>query len=125
MARDHDHNPDPNTNAARIVAESMMPSEKPPADVEAAATITELPNATWSVTKPIPVVIQIDGDDCIATFFDANISSGGDTPQEAFKNLHELMLSKLKLFESLPENRLGREPSKQLAVLRKHIGKVS
>jgi len=36
MARDQDHNPDPNTNAARIVAESMMPSEKPADDVEAA-----------------------------------------------------------------------------------------
>jgi len=36
MARDHQHNPDPNANAARIVSESMMPSEKLPDDVEAA-----------------------------------------------------------------------------------------
>lgn len=36
MAHDNDHNPDPNANAARIVSESMLPSEKPPSDVEAA-----------------------------------------------------------------------------------------
>jgi hypothetical protein len=36
MPRDNEHNPDPNANAARIVSESMMPSEKLPEDVEAA-----------------------------------------------------------------------------------------
>jgi len=36
MPRDHQHNPDPNANAARIVRESTGTAEKPPADVEAA-----------------------------------------------------------------------------------------
>lgn len=36
MARDHQHNPDPNVNAARIVGEAMAGSEPLPADVEAA-----------------------------------------------------------------------------------------
>jgi hypothetical protein len=36
MARDKQHNPDPNANAARIVSESMIPSERPPAELEAA-----------------------------------------------------------------------------------------
>ena len=36
MARDTHHNPDPNANAARIVSESMMPTETLPDDVEAA-----------------------------------------------------------------------------------------
>jgi hypothetical protein len=36
MPRDHQHNPDPNANAAKIISESMMPSEKLPGDVEAA-----------------------------------------------------------------------------------------
>ena len=45
MTRDHQHNPDPNENAARIVAESIAKIEgaptDPPADMEAAC-------AEWS-----------------------------------------------------------------------------
>jgi hypothetical protein len=36
MARDHDHNPDPNANAARIVREATAGDDQLPADVEAA-----------------------------------------------------------------------------------------
>ena len=36
MTRDHQHNPDPNTNAARIVRESTGTADKPPANMEAA-----------------------------------------------------------------------------------------
>ncbi|MCE9545027.1 MAG: hypothetical protein K8T25_05850 [Planctomycetia bacterium] len=35
MSRDHQHNPDPNQNAARIVGESARDTTAPPADVEA------------------------------------------------------------------------------------------
>jgi hypothetical protein len=36
MTRDHQHNPDPNVNAARIVRESTAGDKPLPADVEAA-----------------------------------------------------------------------------------------
>lgn len=36
MGRDHQHNPDPNLNAARIVGESTRDTTATPADVEAA-----------------------------------------------------------------------------------------
>jgi hypothetical protein len=36
MPRDHQHNPDPNQNAARIVGEAAGPAEQPAADLEAA-----------------------------------------------------------------------------------------
>src|SRR5690606_36051413 len=36
MTRDHQHNPDPNQNAARIVAESTSGSTATPGDLEAA-----------------------------------------------------------------------------------------
>jgi hypothetical protein len=36
MTRDHQHNPDPNVNAHRIVAESTRDDSKLPADLEAA-----------------------------------------------------------------------------------------
>jgi hypothetical protein len=36
MAKDQQHNPDPNQNAARIVRESTSTTEQPAADLEAA-----------------------------------------------------------------------------------------
>lgn len=36
MPRDHQHNPDPNINAARIVAEATRDEKSQPADVESA-----------------------------------------------------------------------------------------
>lgn len=36
MPRDHQHNPDPNQNAARIVREATASAEQLPADLEAA-----------------------------------------------------------------------------------------
>jgi hypothetical protein len=36
MTRDHQHNPDPNQNAARIVRESTAETTSPLADLEAA-----------------------------------------------------------------------------------------
>jgi hypothetical protein len=36
MARDHQHNPDPNVNAARIVRDSKRGEDQLPVDVEAA-----------------------------------------------------------------------------------------
>jgi hypothetical protein len=36
MTRDHQHNPDPNVNAARIVRDSTSEEDRLPADVEAA-----------------------------------------------------------------------------------------
>jgi hypothetical protein len=36
MSRDHQHNPDPNETATRIVRESTGTTNKPPAELEAA-----------------------------------------------------------------------------------------
>jgi len=36
MARDNQHNPDPNVNASRIVAEAARDEKSQPADVESA-----------------------------------------------------------------------------------------
>ena len=36
MTRDHQHNPDPNVNAARLVRESTASTDQPPADLEPA-----------------------------------------------------------------------------------------
>ena len=41
MTRDHQHNPDPNTNAARIVAESAAGTAATPDGLEAAGVMAE------------------------------------------------------------------------------------
>jgi len=75
----------------------------------------------YELLRPITVAIREDGDGYMATFYDANISTAGDTEQEAFENLKSLILD---VFDSLareqPE-RLGPEPQRQMAVLRSFL----
>lgn len=75
----------------------------------------------YEVLRPLAVVIEPSGSEFAASFFDANISTSGDTEQEAFENLKNLVLD---IFDSLSREepgRLGPEPSRQLAVLRSFI----
>ena len=56
MARDNEHNPDPNVNAARIVAESTTDNSTSPGDVEEAWTewsrhIQNVDERTWSLLR--------------------------------------------------------------------------
>jgi len=66
MSRDHQHDPDPIETAARIVSESMIPSVKPPEDLEAAW-------AEWS--KSIQKVDE-RGMTLLRAAFEAGWSSG-------------------------------------------------
>ncbi len=82
--------------------------------------IATLDPEPYDLIGSIPVVIrQIDGEH-VATFFDANINTSGDTEQEAFESLKSFMID---VFEELEksEGTLGPELRKQLAVLRKVI----
>jgi predicted RNase H-like HicB family nuclease len=78
----------------------------------------------YSLLKPMSVLIEDFEDGYLASFFDANIGTSGETEQEAFENLKSLVLD---MFDSLsreaPE-RLGPEPARQLAVLRSFIRAV-
>jgi hypothetical protein len=75
----------------------------------------------YTLLKPMSVLIEDSEDGYLASFFDANIGTSGETEQEAFENLKSLVLD---IFDSLsreaPE-RLGPEPARQLAVLRSFI----
>lgn len=76
----------------------------------------------YQLLAPIRVTLETDGHEgCLASFFDANISTTGDTEQEAFDNLKNLILD---VFDSLGKERperLGPEPRRQLEVLRSLI----
>lgn len=76
----------------------------------------------YQLLAPISVAIESDDHgDYIASFFDANISTSGETEQEAFDNLKNLILD---IFDSLSKERperLGPDPRRQLEVLRSFI----
>ncbi len=79
--------------------------------------ITSLAPEPLSLSQPIFVVVQPDGDEFCATFFDANINASGDTQTEAVDNLKEILVSTYRRYSSLGESKLGPGPRKQLAVL--------
>ena len=59
------------------------------------------------VTNPIPVTIEPDGGGYIASFMDANIASGGDTVQDAFESLQDILASSFCIAEQRSEGELG------------------
>jgi hypothetical protein len=77
----------------------------------------------FELRKEIKAVIEESEDEYIASFYDANVSAGGCTQQEALDNLKENLLSRFDYLESLPAKKLGPGPKKQLAVLREFIGR--
>jgi hypothetical protein len=83
--------------------------------------ITTLAPEPYQLLKDIPVVVQPVGDEFVATFFDANISTAGDTQEEAVSNVRSLILDTFEYFESEPPEALGPEPTRQFGVLRNFL----
>lgn len=83
--------------------------------------ITTLAPEPFDVLRDIPVVVQAVDDGFTATFFDANISTSGDTQEEGVSNLKSLIVDIFEDLQSEPPKRLGPEPSRQLMVLRSFI----
>lgn len=83
--------------------------------------IVSLAPEPLTLRQPIFVVVQPEGDEFSATFFDANINASGDTQTEAVDNLKEILVSTYRRFSTLGEDKLGPGPRKQLAVLQSVI----
>lgn len=75
----------------------------------------------YDVKRAIPVSLQRRSDGFLASFVEANVNSSGDTQQEAFANVKELILDVFDSLSSLPPSKLGPGPARQLAVLRDFI----
>ena len=83
--------------------------------------ITTFTPEPYSVKKPIPVCVQRGAGGFMASFADANINASGETQQEAYANLRELILDIFDSLTALPESKLGSGPRRQLAVLREFV----
>lgn len=61
----------------------------------------------FEVTREFSVVIQPEEDGFVAALFDANISSSGDTQEEALANVKDLILMIFQGFEDEDDSELG------------------
>jgi hypothetical protein len=83
--------------------------------------ITTFGSTSYVVRREIPCTIRRTEDEYIASFFDAGISISGDTEEEAFLNLRDLITDMLQFLEAQPPESLGPDPKRQLQVLREFI----
>jgi Arc/MetJ-type ribon-helix-helix transcriptional regulator len=91
----------------------------------AVVPITTLAPEPYEILRDIPAVVEAAGDGFIATFFDGNISTSGDTEVEAVSNLRSLILDIFEYLDGEPAGSLGPEPARQLAVLRVFFKRAS
>lgn len=84
-------------------------------------TLLSLGVPGYRVLKSIPVTIRQDGEESIATFFDANISTGGDTQQEAVANLQSLIADFYDELAATPQEELGPSLQRQKHVLAEFV----
>jgi hypothetical protein len=80
-------------------------------------TIASLGIPGYELRTMIPVTIRPDGSEFTATFFDANISTGGDTEQEAVANLQSLIADFYDDLVATPDEELGPSLRRQKLVL--------
>jgi len=91
---------------------------------------TELPFITYlsslgheqlRVKKPIPVTIRPEGEDFVATFFDAAISTSGSSPQEGVSNLQSLIADMFLIHDADRTSIRGPLMKKQHAVVQEFV----
>jgi predicted RNase H-like HicB family nuclease len=73
----------------------------------------------YTVKKPIPIVVRPHDGEFLASFLDANVSSSGETEQEAFEGVKTLILDMLDQLQRQPK--LGPKLAHRLAVLQEFI----
>ena len=72
--------------------------------------IQSLAPEPYEVIKPIEVVVQFTDGEYLASFFDANLSTGGDTPEEAVFNLKALIVGTFEILAEMQDSDLGPGP---------------
>ncbi len=82
--------------------------------------INRLPDSSYKLTAPVVISVEHAQQGFIASFDAANVHMSGDTPREAIENVLCLMIDLFDTF-SANEEALGKEPRRQLDVLRSYI----
>ena len=112
------------TSGKSAAVRNRQPTSTWPA-LPAVVPVTTFAPEPFEVIGPISIVIQPSGDDFLATYFDANINASGETQEEAFAALKDVLLATFQLLQRLPDDQLGPGPRRQRAVLTAVIRRVS
>ncbi|OHB70479.1 MAG: hypothetical protein A2V70_06205 [Planctomycetes bacterium RBG_13_63_9] len=84
--------------------------------------IAQLPNPSLRVTETIWCIVKhLDVNNFVAEMPGANIRAAGDSLSEAKENLADIIAGTYWLFDSLPPESLGPEPTRQLSILKRHL----
>jgi len=83
--------------------------------------IQDLEPSPVEVKQPIFAVVHEEDGVFVASFVDANMNASGETQLDAVEMLKDVIASSFQLFLS-KEPILGKEPQRQLAVLRRFVG---
>lgn len=83
--------------------------------------VNSLGDEELEVRRPIPLTIRRDDDSYIASFVEANISSGGDTLPDAVESAQSLIASFFTDVEKLPDAKLGPKLRHQRQVLMDYV----
>jgi len=84
--------------------------------------IQSLAPENLELAKPIQVLLQQFGDDCVASSLDANINASGETQEEALTNLKDMIVGSFEALSGVAY-KLGPGPARQLAILSEFIKK--
>ena len=79
----------------------------------------------FEVVKSFQVVVRPVEDEFIATFFDANLSAAGATPEEAVYNLKDVILATFDALTDHKEEELGPGPARQIRVLQQFLQRTA
>ncbi len=83
--------------------------------------LTTLAPERLELLREIPVSIRSTDEDFVASFFDANVSASGETEQEAFANLRDMLVLTYNFLHKKPEAELAPILRKQRVVLDEFI----
>ncbi|MBY0231023.1 MAG: hypothetical protein K2W96_17190 [Gemmataceae bacterium] len=90
----------------------------PPAYV---LTVQTLAPAPYEVLKPFQVAMEPSGEDCVASFVEANINASGCDAADALANLKDLIVSRCDALGSRPAEKLAAPMKRQWNVLLDHF----
>lgn len=75
----------------------------------------------YILNKQINIVVRYQDNQYLASFFDANLSTSGDTQEEAVFNLKDLILATFQMLNEMRDRDLGPVPLHQKKVLEEFI----
>ncbi len=103
------------------MSSSVMPLTLPDVSGTQCVPINTFAPEPYELIRPILVAVHRAQGGFNAGWFDANIHSSGANEEEAVANLKSLILDFFDSFSKEPPEKLGPEPTRQLAILRQFL----